>query len=88
MEPTDREQQLAAIELARWQGKMDERIKAGDQRYDRIEAQTKEILESQGELAVEVAQIKTKVALYGALGGLAGSAVVTLIVVIATKAFG
>jgi hypothetical protein len=67
---------------------MDERMKAGERRFDRIEGGVGRIETRINETREEMAEIKTKVALYGALGGLAGSAVVGLIVAIGTRAFG
>lgn len=90
MDPTekDRDETKAAIELARWQGEMDQRMKSGDARFDRIESGVGRIETRVNETREEMAEIKTKVALYGALGGLAGSAVVGIIVAIGTRAFG
>jgi hypothetical protein len=87
-EDQERDETRAAIELARWQGEMDERMKAGDRRFERMEAGVQRIETRVNETREEMAEIKTKVALYGALGGLAGSAVVGLIVAIGTRAFG
>jgi len=91
VDPAERDQERkatqAAIELARWQGEMDQRMKSGDDRFDRIESGVGRIEARVTETREEMAEIKTKVALYGALGGLAGSAVVGLIVAIGTRAF-
>lgn len=88
MDAAEREaQRLADIELARWQGKMDERMKAGAQRFKDTSAAIERIEKGQADMAIELATVKTKVAFYGALGGMAGSVVVGLIVAIGTKAF-
>lgn len=39
-------------------------------------------------MQIELATVKTKVAFYGALGGMAGSIIVGLIIAIGTKALG
>ena len=67
---------------------MDERMSAGDQRFKDLQRDISEIKKGQGDMQVELATVKTKVALYGALGGIAGSGVVGLIIAFATKAFG
>ena len=78
--------QQAAIELARWQGQMDERMKAGDHRFKEVQESIHRIEETQGNMQVELATVKTKVAFYGGLGGMAGSIIVGLIIAVATKA--
>jgi hypothetical protein len=89
-EPQDQvaDAQKAAIELARWQGEMDERMKSGDKRFGQVQESIARIESSQGDMKVELATVKTKVALYGALGGMAGSVIVGLVIVIGTKALG
>ena len=67
---------------------MDQRMKAGDKRFERIDSTVGRIEMRVNETREEMAEIKTKVALYGAFGGLAGSAVVGIIVAIGTRAFG
>jgi hypothetical protein len=90
--PPDHDQildaQKAAIELARWQGEMDERMKAGDKRFGEVQESIQRIEKNQGDMQVELATVKTKVAFYGALGGMAGSVIVGLVIAIGTRAFG
>lgn len=88
--PTEEHQRQdnAAIELARWQGRMDERMSAGDKRFAEVQESITRIERTQGDMQVELATVKTKVALYGALGGMAGSVIVGLIIAVATKALG
>lgn len=88
MEPTDREELRAAVDLARWQGEMEERMKAGSKDFDELRAGQTRVEGKLGEVQVELASVKTKVGFYGAVGGMAGSVLVGLILVIATKAFG
>jgi hypothetical protein len=86
VDPTD--ETRAAIDLARWQGEMDERMRAGNERFDRIESGVGRIETRVNETREDMAAMKTKVAIYGAIGGLAGSAVVGVVVAIGTRAFG
>jgi methyl-accepting chemotaxis protein len=81
-----REDTQAAIELARWQGEMDQRMREGDERFDRMESGIGRIESRVNETREQMSELKTKVALFGALGGLAGSAIVGLIVAIGTRA--
>lgn len=87
-ESEELDSQKAAIELARWQGQMDERMKAGDGRFKEVQESITRIERTQGDMQVELATVKTKVALYGALGGMAGSVIVGLIIAVATRALG
>lgn len=80
--------QQAAIELARWQGQMNERMKAGDDRFKEVQDSITRIERTQASLQIDLATVKTKVALYGALGGMAGSVIVGLIIAVATRALG
>lgn len=54
----------------------------GDARFDRMEKTLSNIDEKLDSQANDLASIKAKVALFGAIGGLAGSIVVGLIVAI------
>lgn len=54
----------------------------GDARFDRMEKTLANIDEKLDSQANDLASIKAKVALFGAIGGLAGSIVVGLIVAI------
>lgn len=65
---------------------MDERMKAGDHRFKEVQESIHRIEETQGNMQVELATVKTKVAFYGGLGGMAGSIIVGLIIAVATKA--
>lgn len=88
VEPTDRDELKAAIELAEWRGKMDERMRSGDSRFKKLDETLERIEKKQDEQADDIATMKVKVAFYGAIGGMAGSVVVGLIVAIGTKAIG
>ena len=70
---------------AEWRGRMNERMESGDRKFKEVKADIKEIREGQGRMEIELAKVKTKVAFWGALGGLGGSAAVGVVVVIATK---
>jgi hypothetical protein len=83
-----REEVKAAVDLARWQGEMEERMRAGGKDFDELREGQARLEDKLGKVQVELASVKTKVGLYGAIGGMAGSVVVGLILVIATKAFG
>lgn len=67
---------------------MDQRMKEGDARFERIESGVGRIETRVNETREDMAAMQTKVAIYGAIGGLAGSAVVGVIVAIGTRAFG
>jgi hypothetical protein len=84
----EREEVREAVDLARWQGEMEERMRAGGKDFDELREGQARLEDKLGKVQVELASVKTKVGLYGAIGGMAGSVVVGLILVIATKAFG
>lgn len=88
VEPTDRDELETAINLAEWRGRMDERMRAGDTRFKKLDETLERIEKKQDEQADDIATMKVKVAFYGAIGGMAGSVVVGLIVAIGTKAIG
>lgn len=82
VEPTDRDDLTQQLEAARWRGEMEARMNEGDARFDRIENTLKNIDEKLDSQANDLASIKAKVALFGAIGGLAGSVIVGLIITI------
>lgn len=67
---------------------MNERMKAGDDRFKEVQDSITRIERTQASLQIDLATVKTKVALYGALGGMAGSVIVGLIIAVATRALG
>lgn len=73
------ETESSAVKLAYWQGRVDERMKAGDSRFDRLDASIKEIKDGQSEMSTELTKIKTKVAIYGAISAAVVSFIATLI---------
>lgn len=82
MEQSDRENLSEKLEAARFRGEMEARMSEGDARFDRMEKTLSNIDEKLDSQANDLASIKAKVALFGAIGGLAGSIVVGLIVAI------
>lgn len=67
---------------------MDERMRSGDSRFKKLDETLERIEKKQDDQADDIATMKVKVAFYGAIGGMAGSVVVGLIVAIGTKAIG
>lgn len=63
---------------------MEERMNSGDKRFTEIGEAIDDVRTLVVGTREELTEIKTKVGLYGALGGLAGSAVVGLIVAVGT----
>lgn len=86
--PTDQDEFKTALENARWRGEMEQRMRDGDSRFEKLDKTLERIEAKQDEQADDIATMKVKVALYGAIGGMAGSVVVGLIVAIGTKAIG
>lgn len=62
-------------------------MSSGDKRFDEVTHSIEELRSLLVNTREELTEMKTKVALYGAVGGLAGSAVVGLIVAIGSKPF-
>lgn len=60
----------------------------GDVRFREIGDAVRDVGRQVTATREELTEIKTKVGLYGALGGLAGSTVVGVIIAIGTRAFG
>lgn len=67
---------------------MEQRMKDGDSRFQTLTKTLERIEEKQDNQADDISTMKVKVAIYGAIGGMAGSVVVGLIVAIGTKAIG
>lgn len=88
VEPIDRDDLSQQLEAARWRGEMEARMNEGDGRFTRLERTIDSIDSKLDDQANEFASIKTKVALYGAIGGLAGSVIVGLVIAIGTNAIG
>jgi hypothetical protein len=86
--PTDQDHFKTALENARWRGEMEQRMRDGDSRFEKIDKTLERIEVKQDEQADDIATMKVKVAIYGAIGGMAGSVVVGLIVAIGTKGIG
>jgi hypothetical protein len=76
----------SAVELARWQGGIDQKMSEGQERFDRMEKAIEGMDEKLDLVIGDLREVKTKLAMYATVGGLIGSAIVTFIVAIGTNA--
>lgn len=71
--------QDTAVELAKWQGQVETMIGENTRRLNAINGSVEAIDDNIGEIKVDLATLKTKLAIYSAIGGLAGSGAVTFV---------
>jgi hypothetical protein len=64
-------------ELARWQGKVDQLLDEHERRLASMNGDAKAARQATEKILVEVAIIKTKVAVWSAVGGLIGAGIVS-----------
>lgn len=74
--------------MYRWQGGVDRALLEHDRRLNVMNGDAKAAREAAEEVLVEVAVIKTKVALWASVGGLVGAGVMTGAVTLLTHAAG
>jgi len=63
----------------RWAGGVDQQLASATDRLDKLNGQIDDVRKLLAQLSLDVAVIKTRVAIYSALGSLAGGAVVSFI---------
>lgn len=80
--------QKAAIELARWQGEMEQRLKNGESRFSRIDKTLERIEEKQDAQGEELNSMRVKIGIAAAVGSVFGGGLVTFLFAIGTKALG
>jgi hypothetical protein len=73
-----------SLEMSRWQGAVDQALKEHTRRLDGINGDAKVTRAGTEQLLIEVAVLRTKVALWASLGGIVGAGVVSVIVAIVT----
>jgi hypothetical protein len=73
-----------STEMSRWQGAVDQALKEHTRRLDGINGDAKVTRAGTEQLLIEVAVLRTKVALWASLGGIVGAGVVSVIVAIVT----
>lgn len=78
----------ARIERARWEGSVERAMSDADDRLARIEATIQRIENRQNEHGEDLAAIRTRVLLYGAVVGGVGTLMMLLVLAVATKALG
>lgn len=64
----------------RWQGGVDARLDEHGRRLDTINGDSKRAREASEKIVVEIAVLKTKVAVWSGVGSLVGAGVVTFVV--------
>lgn len=85
-----------AIELAHWQGTVEQRLNTMDTHFSDLNGGVADIktdigairvqsAEDMGEIRVEQGILKTKVALYGAIGGIVGAGIPSLVIALAIR---
>lgn len=72
----------------RWQGQVDARLEEHARRLDAINGDAKASRKAAEELLVQLAVLRTKVAVWATVGGFVGAGVVSLAVTIMSKALG
>lgn len=71
--------------LARWQGGVDATLAAHEKSLKDLNGDSKAARQATEKILVEIAVLRTKIAVWSALGGFAGAAVVTLVVAVVTS---
>lgn len=79
---------MSPEQFARWQGEIDEFRRGVNGRFRRLEGDLSAVDKRQDNLDKELTTMRAKVAAGAAIGSIAGGALVTFIVGIATKAVG
>lgn len=64
-------------ELSRWQGRVDQLIDEHERRLNAMNGDAKAARQATEKILIEVAIIKTKVAIWSAVGGLVGAGIVS-----------
>lgn len=71
--------------MYRWQGGIDARLEEHSRRLDAINGDAKAARETAEQIVVQLAVLRTKVAVWASLGGLVGAGVVSGLVALLTK---
>ena len=72
--------QNTAVELARWQGVTESQIRENSRRLDAINGSIESIERSMSAIEIGLATIRTKIAIWSAIGGLIAGGVVTAVI--------
>lgn len=65
------------VELSRWQGRVDQLLDDHERRLNAMNGDAKAARQATEKILIEVAIIKTKVAIWSAVGGLVGAGIVS-----------
>lgn len=72
-------------EMYRWQGGIDARLEEHGRRLDTINGDARLARETAEQIVIQLAVLRTKVAVWASLGGLVGAGVVSGLVALLTK---
>lgn len=75
-------------EMYRWQGGIDAKLADYSRRLDAMNGDAKAARIAAEQIVIQVAVLKTKIAIWGGVGGLAGAGIVSLVVALVTGGSG
>lgn len=85
---TEAEREITRNEWERWRGTVDEWRQGSDKHMTATDVKVEALDKRQDEFDKELARVTTKIGFAAGIGAIGGGAIITLILTLATKAFG